>query len=47
MAKGVYPDGLIQLDLLLVILIRVEGVEADAVVDQLLPNLQNRKTSTC
>ena len=34
-----YPDALVQLDLLLVIVLRVEGVKADVVVNQLLPDL--------
>ena len=34
-----YPDALVQLDLLLVVLLSVEGVQADAVVHELLPNL--------
>ena len=34
-----YPDALVQLDLLLVVLLSVEGVKADVVVDQLFPNL--------
>ncbi len=35
-----YPDALVELDLLVVVLLGVEGVEADVVVDQLLPNLR-------
>lgn len=38
--KG-YPDGLVQLNLLLIILIRIKGVQTDVVEDQLLPNLQH------
>ena len=34
-----HPDALIELNLLLVIVLRVEGVETDAVIDKLLPDL--------
>ena len=37
-----YPDALVELNLLLVILIRVEGVEADIVVVHLCPNLYDQ-----
>ena len=40
-----HPDALVELHLLLVIILRVEGVEADVVVNQLFPNLgANRVT---
>jgi hypothetical protein len=34
-----YPDGLVQLDLLFLVLIGIEGVETNVVVNQLFPNL--------
>ena len=43
--KFTYPDALVELDLLLIVLLRVEGVEADVVVNQLFPDLSaNRVT---
>lgn len=40
-----YPDALVELDFLLIVLLRVEGVEADVVVNQLFPDLSaNRVT---
>ena len=40
-----YPDALVELDFLLIVLLRVEGVEADVVVNQLFPDLgANRYT---
>lgn len=38
--RHTHPDTLVKLNLLLVILLRVERVEADVVVDQLFPNLR-------
>ena len=35
-----YPDALIELNLLLIILFRVEGIQADVMVVHLSPNLQ-------
>jgi hypothetical protein len=39
-----YPNRLVQVNLLLVILIGIEGIQTNVVVDQLFPNLRNPST---
>jgi hypothetical protein len=41
-----YPDGLVQLDLLFLVLIGIEGVETNVVVNQLFPNLPQPRISS-
>ncbi len=40
-----YPDSLVELNLLFVVLLRVEGIQADVVVNQLFPNLRKIRSS--
>ena len=41
--KKTHPNGLVESSLLLVILVRVKGIQPDVVVDQLFPNLFARQ----